>query len=99
MSGAGTHRGAVSVKQGGSPLVLSIPHAGTEIPPEVAERLNETGLAISDTDWWMPRLYDFADAGKSPLYPFRCSRGFLHVSRTRNVVPTPTFDSTQILPS
>ena len=104
MSGTGTRRGAVSVKQGGSPLVLSIPHAGTEIPPEVAERLNETGLAISDTDWWMPRLYDFADDLDPTIVEARQSRYVIDVNRdpsgaslypgqaTTELCPSTTFD-------
>jgi N-formylglutamate deformylase len=104
MSGAGTSRGAVSVKQGGSPLVLSIPHAGTDIPPEVASRLNETGLAISDTDWWMPRLYDFAEDLDPTIVEARQSRYVIDVNRdpsgaslypgqaTTELCPTTTFD-------
>lgn len=47
-----------SSRQGNGPLVLAIPHAGTFLPDEVHMALNETGRAISDTDWHMDRVYD-----------------------------------------
>lgn len=46
-----------STRQGGSPVVLAIPHAGTYVPDDVHAVLNETGRAISDTDWHMDRVY------------------------------------------
>ena len=43
---------------GANPLILSIPHAGTYLPPEIDARLNDTGKAIADTDWHVDQLYD-----------------------------------------
>jgi len=48
----------VEVVEGSSPLILGIPHAGTEIPETIRRRLNENGLALRDTDWHVTRLYD-----------------------------------------
>ncbi len=48
----------VEVTQGDSPLILGLPHTGTDLPPECAARLNETGLALADTDWHIHDLYD-----------------------------------------
>jgi N-formylglutamate deformylase len=47
---------------GETPVLLSIPHGGTRIPPELAARMTEAGKAIPDTDWHLDRLYDFAAA-------------------------------------
>jgi len=56
----------VDITEGMGPLVLSMPHGGTSVPDEIAARLNETGRALADTDWWIDRLYDFgADMGAS----------------------------------
>lgn len=41
-----------------SPLILSMPHTGTDIPPVWYRRLNETGQGLIDTDWHIDRLYD-----------------------------------------
>ncbi|QJQ93875.1 MULTISPECIES: N-formylglutamate deformylase [Halomonadaceae] len=46
--------------QGDTPLLISMPHAGTRLTPEVETGLGEQARALSDTDWHIPRLYDFA---------------------------------------
>lgn len=48
----------VSVKEGTSPVVIAVPHAGTWLPGEVGERLNARGRRLADTDWHVDRLYD-----------------------------------------
>jgi len=47
----------VEITRGDSPLVLGLPHTGTEIPDDCLSRLNETGHALADTDWHIDRLY------------------------------------------
>jgi len=47
----------VEVTRGDLPVVIGLPHTGTDLPPEVAAALNETGLALADTDWHVDRLY------------------------------------------
>lgn len=41
------------------PLLVSFPHAGTEIPRTIADTLTETAFEREDTDWHLPRLYEF----------------------------------------
>lgn len=42
------------------PVVASIPHGGTWLPPGYAERLaNDEMRALPMTDWHMPRLFEF----------------------------------------
>jgi formiminoglutamase len=48
----------VEVKTGESPVLLAMPHTGTDVPPEIAALLNERGLALADTDWHVDKLYD-----------------------------------------
>ena len=45
---------------GTTPLLVSMPHCGTDLPPELRPRLTEAALALPDTDWHVDRLYDFA---------------------------------------
>lgn len=45
---------------GSTPLLISVPHAGRDLPAELLARLSAEGLAQPDTDWHVPRLYDFA---------------------------------------
>lgn len=48
----------IEVSRGDSPLVLGLPHTGTDIPPDCLGRLNDTGRAMADTDWHIHALYD-----------------------------------------
>lgn len=48
----------VSVKEGTSPVVIAVPHAGTWLPDDIRARLNARGAALADTDWHVDRLYD-----------------------------------------
>lgn len=47
----------ISIERGESPLILAFPHSGTEMPPEIFARLNDTGKRLADTDWYVDRLY------------------------------------------
>jgi N-formylglutamate deformylase len=48
-------------RQGTRPLLISMPHVGTHVPPELAARFTDEGQRVPDTDWHLERLYDFAD--------------------------------------
>jgi N-formylglutamate deformylase len=45
------------LQQGRVPLLISLPHVGTEIPAELAERLMPRAHASEDSDWHLERLY------------------------------------------
>lgn len=47
----------IEISRGGSPLVLGLPHTGTELPDDCAARLNSLGQGIEDTDWHIHELY------------------------------------------
>lgn len=46
------------ITRGDSPVVLGLPHTGTELPTDIAATLNDQGLALADTDWHIHQLYD-----------------------------------------
>jgi N-formylglutamate deformylase len=53
---------------GTAPLLVSMPHAGTHVPPEIAARLTDEARQVPDTDWHLARLYDFTvEMGASVL--------------------------------
>jgi N-formylglutamate amidohydrolase len=57
-----------SAYEGELPLLISVPHDGCHVPPDMQERMTPAGLAIPDTDWHVAELYDFArDMGASML--------------------------------
>lgn len=47
---------------GETPVLLSMPHVGTTIPPDIAETMTDVALSVPDTDWHLDRLYHFAPA-------------------------------------
>ncbi len=47
----------VEIVEGAGPIVLGLPHTGTDVPPDIMAHLNETGQALADTDWHIDRLY------------------------------------------
>lgn len=49
----------ILVEEGQSPLVLCLPHSGTEIPNAVEKRLNATGRLQADLAWRLERVFDF----------------------------------------
>ncbi len=49
---------AFEVRQGTSPVILGLPHTGTDVPGDIWARLNENGRILADTDWHIHRLYD-----------------------------------------
>jgi len=94
----------VDVKRGDAALIVSIPHTGTEIPPEIERDLVSHWLARKDTDWWIERLYDFAGEFGATIVRATHSRTVIDVNRdpsgaslypgqqTTGLCPTETFD-------
>ena len=58
---------AVEVRQGASPVILGLPHTGTDMPDDVRERLNDNGRMLADTDWHIHELYDGLLAGATTV--------------------------------
>ncbi|OQM75341.1 N-formylglutamate deformylase [Manganibacter manganicus] len=48
----------VEIVQGDSPVILGLPHTGTNLPEPIRARLNARGRTLADTDWHIERLYD-----------------------------------------
>ncbi len=48
----------VEIRRGSSPVILGLPHTGTDVPLEIRDRLNDEGRKLRDTDWHIHRLYD-----------------------------------------
>jgi N-formylglutamate deformylase len=46
--------------EGESPLVISFPHVGTEIPADIAAGMTARAKEVPDTDWHVEKLYQFA---------------------------------------
>jgi N-formylglutamate deformylase len=59
--GFATAEPAFRFRPGTRPLLISMPHVGTHLPPALAARLTPRAREVHDTDWHLERLYDFAD--------------------------------------
>jgi N-formylglutamate deformylase len=66
---------------GDSPLIISVPHAGTAVPQELAPRLTPMALDLPDTDWHVARLYDFAPALGATMIVARYTRYLIDLNR------------------
>ena len=87
-------------RAGTSPLIVSIPHCGTEIPPEFAARMTEAGRGVPDTDWHLERLYDFAAEIGASLLSARISRYVIDLNRDPDGKPLyPGADNTELCPT
>lgn len=47
----------IEIARADTPLVLGLPHTGTDLPGRIEAQLDETGQALRDTDWHVHRLF------------------------------------------
>lgn len=92
------------LSRGTSPLLISVPHAGIRIPPELMPRMTPEALAVPDTDWHVEKLYAFAPTLGVTLLSANLSRYVIDLNRdpsgaslypglnTTELCPTSTFD-------
>ena len=66
---------------GSAPLLVSMPHVGTQLPDALRPRLSPEALALPDTDWHLPRLYHFAKAMGASILQARYSRYVIDLNR------------------
>ena len=85
---------------GTTPLLISIPHAGTVIPADQRHRYTERALQVEDTDWFLDRLYAFAqDLGAGMIVPTE-SRYLIDLNRPPENAPMyPGVNNTELCPT
>jgi N-formylglutamate deformylase len=89
---------------GNAPLLVSMPHVGTEIPDDLRQTMTPVAAAVADTDWHVDRLYDFAREMDATVLSARYSRYCIDLNRhpegqslypgasVTELCPTSTFD-------
>lgn len=94
----------LQIHRGEGPLIISLPHTGTEIPAEIESQLLSPWLARKDADWWIERLYGFAKDLGATTVRTSIGRSVIDVNRdpsgaslypgqaTTELCPTTTFD-------
>jgi len=64
------------------PIIVSVPHAGTDVPDEVAVQLRPDILQqLPDTDWFVSELYAFCQSLGIPMISARLSRYVVDLNR------------------
>ncbi|WP_119272263.1 N-formylglutamate deformylase [Taklimakanibacter deserti] len=96
------------IQAGEGPLIFSVPHAGTELPSDIAERLTPHARTLPDTDWHVEQLYDFSATLGATLIRANVSRYVIDLNRppqdeslypgqaTTGLCPPIEFDGTPI---
>jgi N-formylglutamate deformylase len=86
-------------KPGTLPLLISMPHVGTDIPDEVAASLTPCAAARADTDWHLTELYGFAEEMGASVLSARWSRYLIDLNRPpENTNLYPGQDTTGLCP-
>ncbi len=79
--------------------MVSNPHSGTFILPEIAELMTESGLEKRDTDWFLSRLYDLPALESAAIITANLSRYVVDLNRsTDNASLYPGKSTTGICP-
>ena len=89
-----------SLQCGTSPLLVSMPHIGTEIPVDLQADFVPRALAVEDADWHLDRLYNFLPSlGASVLKP-RYARYVIDLNRPPDDAPMyPGSANTELCPT
>lgn len=93
----------LTVRRNSAPLIVSLPHTGTDLA-DIEPAVVSPWLARKDCDWWIDRLYDFAEDLGATVIHTAISRTVIDVNRdpsgaslypgltTTALCPTETFD-------
>lgn len=95
----------LQIHRGDVPLIVSLPHTGTELPDALAAQFVSPWLARRDADWWVHELYAFAQQMGATTVRTAVSRSVIDVNRdpsgtslypgqnTTGLCPLTTFDN------
>ena len=95
-------------RQGTSPLLISMPHAGTYLPPALAARLTAEARQVPDTDWHLERFYAMGESLGASMLIATHSRYVIDLNRppdgsslypgrsVTGLCPVDTFDDTPL---
>jgi N-formylglutamate deformylase len=91
-------------RRGSTALIVSMPHVGTYVPWSIGRTLDDCAVSRPDTDWHLPRLYDFLEELDATVIAASYSRYVVDVNRppdganlypgqdTPRLCPIDTFD-------
>jgi len=86
-------------KAGSIPLLVSMPHVGTEIPDDIAATMSPAATERADTDWHLVQLYGFLQEMGASTLSARWSRYVIDLNRPpENTNLYPGQDTTGLCP-
>ena len=93
-----------TLSTGNTGMLISMPHNGQLIPADIADTMTSCAQEVSDTDWYMDKLYDFAKSMGIFVISPKHSRYVIDLNRNSSgkilyagannteLCPTSTFD-------
>ncbi len=75
------------LRRGSTPLLVSLPHVGTQIPDALRTAFVERALWLEDTDWHLESLYDFVGELGGTLIVPQFSRYVIDLNRPPHDAP------------
>ena len=85
---------------GNSPILISMPHSGIEIPEYILKAMTPEALKRKDTDWFVDKLYDFAPLLGVNIIKPKFSRYIIDLNRGIDGVNLyPGANSTELCPT
>lgn len=86
------HRGTL-------PLLISVPHCGTYLPDDIARTMSPAAASVTDTDWHVERMYEFARELGAHLLIATHSRYVIDLNRAPDgTVLYPGNSNTELVP-
>ncbi|KAA0018164.1 N-formylglutamate deformylase [Salinicola corii] len=84
--------------RGDTPLLISMPHAGVRLAPGMEGNLEARARSLLDTDWHIPRLYDFVETLGCSRLQAEYSRYVIDLNRPADDTPLYAGATTGLFP-
>lgn len=81
-----------------TPLLVSVPHAGTRLSEGLGARLTRAGRALPDTDWFVDRLWSWVTRHGAGLLVAHHSRYVVDLNRPADDAPLYSGPTTGLVP-
>jgi urocanate hydratase len=87
-----------SFHQGDSPILVSMPHSGISLLPDMERKLSKEAKNLPDTDWYIPELYDFLPNINASIISANYSRYVVDLNRPVDDKPLYASKTTGLFP-
>ncbi|WP_067220561.1 N-formylglutamate deformylase [Marinomonas gallaica] len=86
-------------RQSETPLLVSMPHSGLEVPNSIVDGLTEQAKKLPDTDWYIPELYGFLESLGVGVIKANYSRYVIDLNRPLDDKPLYQSKTTGLFPN